>query len=222
MTLQETAIAILSAKPFAEVDKELLGTLFTGELVFYQQFRNSIKEQKYDEYTEEVKQAAEKCREDMGQYVGQFYKMQDKIKNEIEELELKEAKIDAYNTNVRYNRYDKEQELAKLGFFDKKRKKQLQAELDKWQYKDVPEELGEEIQKKKEVIKQIDEHIKPYLDHIKGFTWYLDKAEIDQKQAQKKQAIKTPQKQNESLKKQNKKSEGENEKVKIKTFNFSF
>lgn len=222
MTLQETAIAILSAKPFAELDKELLATLFTGEIMFYKQFCNSIKEQKYDEYTEEVKHAAEKCREDMGQYVGQFYRMQDKIKKEIEELELKEARIDAYNTNVRYNRYDKEQELGKLGFFDKKRKKQLQAELDKWQYKEVPEELSEEIQKKKDILKQIDEHIAPYLDHIKGITWYLNKAEIDQKQAKKKQTIKTPQKQNESLKKPNKKSEGENETVKIKTFNFSF
>lgn len=167
---------LLSCDSFNDAaDKE---SLLKDEIALCNEFKKAIKNGDFAIYeVESVKKALEKCREDIGAYISQFQRMIRKSQETIRQYDNQESIINSHNQEVRYQRYDREQELAKLGFFDGKRKKELEQELSKWQYQDVPDYIEEKRQELNKKIKWCEAQIEPYQDKIKGINFYMDEAE---------------------------------------------
>lgn len=165
--------------------------LLKSEIALVNEFKKAIKEKDYAIFDiEPVREALKKSRSDIWQYTAQFEKLIEKKKDTIEKYENQIALIHNHNQNVTYNTYDLRQERAKLGFFDGARKKEIDAELAKWERMDEPPELRENIDKLEKEIKQIQEtFIDPYRDIVKGINFYEGEAEAHRatEQRQRKQ-----------------------------------
>ncbi|MBQ6945349.1 MAG: hypothetical protein IJN43_13625 [Ruminococcus sp.] len=162
-------------------------TLLKSEMALVNEFTNACRNKDYSIFTEPVSEAIKKARKDIWSYTGQFQKLIDKAQAEIDKLDMQEAQIKNHNQSVTSNTYDLVQERAKLGFFDGARKKEIDAELAKWQRKEIPPELEQERQKLKEVIKQYQEFIYPWQDKVKGITFYEGEAEAHTEAQRKEQ-----------------------------------
>ena len=178
VAVAEDIINSQSFKDAAITDEAEAKRVLKESILFGQGLEMEVKQGNPDIIENEaIKGAIKKSRENIAQYIGQYNRLIDKAQNDIDKLDQQEARIRNHNQEVTYQTYDLQQERSKLGFFDGARKKEIDAELAKWQRQEIPPELEQERKKLQDTIKELKAHIASYEDKIKGITFYELEAE---------------------------------------------
>ena len=175
----------------AGADEETEATI-KAEIALINSFTNLIREGSYEVYQSDViSRALEKSKENILAYCHKIQELIENFKQDIARYSNQDGLLHEQNLEINRKRNEKETELYNMGFFDRARKKQLQAEIDRLQPIKAPYDFNE---KKAEIQKKIDflnGNIEPLQDKLKGLYYCQDKAymyfasmERQQKQSQ--------------------------------------
>ena len=152
--------------------------MLKNELTMVNDFIALVKEGVLEVYqSEPIQNALNQAKGHIQEYCKGIREHIETLKSDIKAVDRQETFCDEQNRERNMQKYEKEQELHKLGFFDGAKKRELQAEIADLQPLPPPYDFEAKRQELNNQIKFLEANIEPLQNKIKGLLFYQDEAE---------------------------------------------